>query len=82
MKLAQEVPPRVSISILDNCVGQNKSQLMMKFFPLLSVCFYDTVATLYLLPGHSHMMADRATAHAKGALKMENIYHPNDWYSV
>lgn len=48
----------------------------MKFFAILSICFYDTVAALYLIPGHSHMFADRATAHAKGALKMKSVFHP------
>ena len=39
-----EIPPLYSLSILDNCVGQNKSQRMMKFYALMSILFYDEVA--------------------------------------
>ncbi|EEY62650.1 uncharacterized protein PITG_14428 [Phytophthora infestans T30-4] len=32
-------PPEVSFSILDNCVGQNKSKAVLMFFSFLSVIF-------------------------------------------
>ena len=76
MKIHQDSPPTISVSILDNCVGQNKSQRMMKFYCLLSVCFYNEVAALFLISGHSHMLPDRAAAHAKRALKLKNVWHP------
>jgi len=36
--------------ILDNYVGQNKSQLVMQFFVLLSIMFYSKVVLVYLIP--------------------------------
>ena len=68
--------PRVSVSIMDNCVGQNKSQVVMKFFAMLSVLLYEKVVLLYLLPGHSHMKPDRVVAWVKGAIKGLNLYTP------
>ena len=62
--------PLYSLSILDYCVGQNKSQRMMKFYALMSILFYDEVAALFLISGHSYMLPDGATAHAKRALKL------------
>ena len=56
------VTPHLNMTLLDNCVGQNKSQKVMKFACLLSVLFYDTVALLYFLPGHTHMLPDRCGA--------------------
>ena len=64
----------LSMSLLDNCVGQNKSQVVMKFFCLLSILFYKTVALMYFLPGHSHMIPDRVVAHCKHAIKGLNLY--------
>jgi hypothetical protein len=55
-------------------VGQNKSQGMMKFYALMSILFYDEVAALFLISGHSHMLPDRATAHAKRALNLKNVW--------
>ena len=76
LKLYEEqgVTPRLCMSLLDNCVGQNKSQLVMKFMCLLSICFYEQVALLYFLPGHSHMVPDRVVAHCKNAIKGLNLY--------
>ena len=81
-KLQSDKPPTTSISILDSCVGQNKSQTVMKFFAFLSICFYEKVVLLYLKSGHSHMLPDRATAHAKNSVKNRNIYHPKDLVSI
>jgi hypothetical protein len=69
---------RVSLSILDNCVGQNKSNSVMKFFSLLSLLFYEKVVLVYLIPGHSHMVADRVVAWCKNKVRGLNIYHPQD----
>ena len=71
---AQGVTPQLCMSLLDNCVGQNKNQLVMKFMCMLSVCFYEEVALLYFLPGHSHMVSDRIVAHCKKAIKGLNLY--------
>ena len=68
------ITPVLSMSLLDNCVGQNKSQVVMKFFCMLSFLFYDTVALFYFLPGHSHMIPDRIVAHCKLAIKGVNLY--------
>ncbi|EEY66715.1 uncharacterized protein PITG_17266 [Phytophthora infestans T30-4] len=58
------VPPaEISLSLLDNCVGQNKSKVVMKFFAMLSVVFpCKKVLLCFLLPGHSHNIADRVMA--------------------
>lgn len=70
--------PSVSISILDNCIGQNKSNLVMKFNAMLSLLFYSKVVLLYLISGHSHMIADRIVAWIKAAIRGKNIYCPQD----
>ena len=58
----------VSISILDNCVGQNKSNVTMIFNAFLSLVFYERVVLLYLIPGQSHMIADRVVAWNRGEI--------------
>ncbi len=68
------VTPQLNMTLLDNCVGQNKSQKVMKFACLLSVLFYDTVALLYFLPGHTHMLPDRVVGQCKRAIKGLNLY--------
>ena len=67
----------VLIVVLDNCVGQNKSQNVLKFFAMLSVLKYKKVVLFYLIPGHSHMIADRVVAWLKNKIKTTNIYHPH-----
>ena len=32
-----QTPPKILVVLLDNCVGQNKSQVVMQFFALLSI---------------------------------------------
>ena len=71
---AKGVTQKLSMCLLDNCVGQNKSQLVMKFFCMLSIIFYETVALLFFLPGHSHMIPDRVVAYCKYAVKTLNLY--------
>ena len=63
-KQAEETAPKISISIriADNCVGQNKSQTVMKFNCMLSVLFYDELNISFLKSGHSHMAPDRVWA--------------------
>ena len=46
----------------------------MKFACLLSLFFYETVALMYFLPGHTHMLPDRVVAHCKNAIKGFNLY--------
>ena len=62
--------------IMDNCVGQNKSQAVFKFFLLMSLMFYRQVIAHFNLSGHSHLCNDVVTGHAKTALRRMNTYHP------
>jgi len=56
--------------ILDNCVGQNKSNAVMMMFSLLCVLgIYDSINVHFLEAGHSHGSPDVAVAHAKRPLK-------------
>ena len=48
----------------------------MQFDCFLSLSFYKRVLILYLIPGHSHMMADRVVAWAKGGMKHKDIFVP------
>ena len=68
------VVPKLSLSLLDNCVGQNKSQTVMKFSFFLSLFFYKTVALFYFLSGHTYMQPDRVVGHCKFAIKGLNLY--------
>ena len=71
------IQPKLSMSLLDNCVGQNKSQVVMQFMCLLSVLFYKVVALMYFLPGHSHMLPDRVVGYCKRAIRSLNLYTPS-----
>ena len=62
------------MSLLDNCVGQNKSQHVMMFASLLSLLFYEKVAFMYFLPGHTHMHPDRVVGWCKQAIRGLNLY--------
>jgi hypothetical protein len=62
--------------IMDNCVGQNKSQAVLMFMSFLSQLFYKRVVCHYLVSGHSHMCPDRVVSHAKRSIGVNNIYHP------
>lgn len=55
----RKVIPTLCATLMDNCVGQNKSQCCMRFYALLSVLFFPTVSAFFFLPGHSHMICDR-----------------------
>ncbi|KAJ1401942.1 hypothetical protein B484DRAFT_314865, partial [Ochromonadaceae sp. CCMP2298] len=45
---------------------------------LLCLLFYDKVVLLFLIPGHSHMIADRVVAWVKNKLRGRNVYLPTD----
>jgi hypothetical protein len=77
-KKKEECPPIISLSILDNCVSQNKSNTVLKFAAFLSLCFYERVILLYLIPGHSHMIADCIVAWSKVAIRKLNLFVPQD----
>jgi hypothetical protein len=68
-----------NLSLLDNCVGQNKSNAVLKFSAMLSLLLYKRVCLLYLVSGHSHMIADRVVAWMKQSIKGKNLYHPNQF---
>jgi hypothetical protein len=78
--LAEGVPlPRFFIGVYDNCVGQNKSNITLKFASFLTLSgFYERVLLIYFIPGHSHMVADRVVAWVKRSLGKENIFLPSD----
>ena len=69
----------VSLDILDNFVGQNKSNTTMMFCAMLSILFYETVVCIYLIPGHSHMVADRVVAWMKKSIRSKQIFHPDEF---
>ena len=70
--------PEHLIFIMGNCVGQNKSQDVMKFYALMSAVFYTTVTIIFLPPGHSHNAADRCHAILRNSLRGRDIYSPPD----
>ena len=68
--------PALAIKVMDNCVGQNKSQLTMLFDALCSLLLFERVADFFLIPGHSHMRPDNVTGLCKMALKKKNLFLP------
>ena len=69
-KAAGKKFPESFFGHLDNCVGQNKSQFVMKFFCMLSLVCFKVVKVDFLITGHSHMAADRyATFYSKIFIK-------------
>ena len=68
--------PDAYISIRDNCVGQNKSNVTMQFDCFMAMSFYKRVMIIYLIPGHSHMIADRVVAWVKRSLTRKDIFIP------
>ena len=71
-----QTPPKILVAVLNNCVGHNKSQVVMQFFALLSILFYEKVVVIYLIPGHSHNTADRIIAWCRNAMKGKNFFTP------
>ena len=76
------VPPSKLLVILDNCVGQNKSRVVFMFFSLLSLLFYESVALVFLIPGHSHNQADRVVAWCRNKMRGQNLYTPKEVLDV
>jgi hypothetical protein len=65
--------------IMDNCVGQNKSNCVLKLFSLLSVIgLYEGIVLHYLEAGHSHGIPDVGLAHAKRPLNNSNYMVPEE----
>ena len=63
-------PPTAEVTVLDNCVGQNKSNTTHKFSMLASLLFFPHgVRDIYFKVGHSHNQSDQKTGHAKKALE-------------
>ena len=74
----KDKPPTAECKILDNCVGQNKSNTTHKFSMLSSILIYpDGVTDVYFRVGHSHNTSDMKTAHANKAMAKKNLYTPN-----
>eukprot|EP00732_Lithocolla_globosa_P001247 Lithocolla_globosa_v1_NODE_586_length_3676_cov_4.989506.p1 type:complete len:526 gc:universal NODE_586_length_3676_cov_4.989506:2205-628(-) len=71
-------PPRFLLRVCDNCSGQGKSRKTSKFDALLPLLLFDRVGVLFLIPGHSHMKADRVAAWINRSIKNLNIYLPSD----
>jgi len=70
--------PTALFGIYDNCVGQNKSQVVMKFNIMLSVLFYERTVANYLVSGHTHMIPDRVVSWWKRHVKNVNLYTLED----
>jgi hypothetical protein len=68
--------PKIMLVIPDNYAGQNKLQLVMQFFTLLSILFYSKVVLVYLIPRHSHNIANRVIAWCRNVMKGKNFYSP------
>jgi hypothetical protein len=68
--------PNTLYIVMDNCVGQNKSQVVMMFMSFLSMTFYKRVICHYLVSGHSHMCPDRVVSHAKRSIGVNDIFEP------
>ena len=65
--------------IMDNCVGQNKSNCVLKFFSLLVVIgLYEGIVLHYLEAGHSHGSPDCGLAHAKRPLNNNDYMVPEE----
>ena len=65
-------------NFLDSCVGQNKSNSTMMFCAM-SLLFYKKVVCLCLIPGHSHIIADRVAAWMKNSIRGKQMFHPSQF---
>ena len=50
---ADVAPPDVCMMMMDNCSGQNKSNVCMMFYMMLSLLFCKKVVVCYFVRGHS-----------------------------
>jgi hypothetical protein len=66
--------PKFLFIVLDNCVGQNKSQLVLMQFAFLTIIgLYERIILHFLESGHSYGCPDIGLAHAKSRL-LEELY--------
>jgi len=72
----KQATPEILVVIFNNYIGQNKSQLVMQFFALLSITFYTKVMLIYFIPKHSHNTVDRIVAWCRNAMKGKKFYIP------
>jgi hypothetical protein len=70
--------PRRGVKVLDNCCGQNKSQMVVKMEMLLSIVYEVDIDCLFLKSGHSHNRADSVVGDMNNSLRGNNWYHPAD----
>ena len=64
---------------MDNNVGQNKSQVVLMFYCMMSMTLFPAGIILhFLLPGHSHMAPDRCTGWHRKSIKGHQIYSPEE----
>ena len=69
--------PLAECKVLDNCVGQNKSNSTHKFSMLCSMLIFpEGVTDIYFKVGHSHNQSDAKTGHAAKAMSKKNLYTP------
>ena len=69
--------PLAECKVLDNCVGQNKSNTTHKFSMLCSLLIFpEGVTDIYYKVGHSHNQSDAKTGHAAKAMSKKNLYTP------
>ena len=68
--------PEVYIRIQDNCVRQNKLNVTMMFDCWMAMSIYKRVMIIFLIPGQSHIIADRVVAWVKASLQNRDIFLP------
>ena len=71
--LGNNIQAKLTMTLMEYCVGQNKSVIVMQFFCMLNILFYPLVGILYLVPGHSHMIPDRVIAWTKQSIAGKNL---------
>ena len=72
--------PTILFQVLDNNVGQNKSQVVFMYFALLSMTLYpEGVVLLFLFAGHSHMAPDRTVSWLRKSLNNRQVYLPGQF---
>ena len=69
--------PTSECKVMDNCVGQNKSNTTHKLSMLFSLLLFENgVTDIYFRVGHSHNQSDMKTAHANKGLAKKNLFTP------
>ena len=63
-----------TFKVMDNCVGQNKSQATMMYECIMSLILDQKAIINYMISGHSHMKPDLTVAHMKRTMKNKNLY--------